>query len=138
MPSFEDRIDVRTGQGVCLLNVTGEVRAALRSSTIRKGILVLSVPHTTCAVTLNEDERGLVKDLARLAAEVLLPLREAGAFHHDQIDDNAQAHLTSALLGSSLTIPLRDGAPLLGTWQSIFFVEMDGPRQRQLDITVVG
>jgi secondary thiamine-phosphate synthase enzyme len=138
MASFEDRIEVLTGSGVDVRNITEEIQARLRLSPIKDGILCLSLRHTTCALTLNEDERGLMQDLRRLAAKVLDPLHAEGEFRHDAIDNNARAHLTATLLGGSITLPIRGGAPGLGAWQSVLLIEMDGPRRREIDISVVG
>jgi secondary thiamine-phosphate synthase enzyme len=98
----------------------------------------VSVRHSTCALSLNEDEAGLRKDLERVAGTLLDPMRKATSFRHDRIDHNAQAHLTACILGPSLTVPVEGGAMVLGTWQSVLLVEMDGPRTRRIDLTVVG
>ena len=64
--------------------------------------------------------------------------RGPDGYRHDEIDDNAQAHLTSVLLGHSVTLSVASGRPVLGTWQSVFLLEMDGPRSRTLDLTFIG
>lgn len=138
MATFSDWIEVATGPGIDVRNITAEVAAKLRLSPVREGIVCLSLRHTTCALTINEDERGLVEDIKRLAAGILDPLHAAGGFRHDEIDNNARAHLTATLLGTSLTLAMKGGSVVLGTWQSILLVEMDGPRKRQVDVTVVG
>ena len=130
--------EIRTPGKVAVVNVTAEVRRALARSAIRRGLAVVSVPHTTCAVCVNEDEAGLKKDLERLAAELLDPLERKERFHHDRIDNNARAHLTSVLLGHSATLPVADGDLTLGAWQSLFLLEMDGPRTRRLDMSFLG
>lgn len=132
------RFTVGTRSRVEVRNITPEVLQALRGCPLREGILCVSLPHTTCALALNEDEGGLRQDLERLAAGLLDPLRHAGSFIHDRIDNNAQSHLTATLLSPSLTVSMTGGAPSLGTWQSVLLVEMDGPRTRIVDLTVVG
>jgi secondary thiamine-phosphate synthase enzyme len=130
--------EIRTEGAVAVVNVTPEVRRALGQSGIRSGLAVVSVPHTTCGVCINEDEAGLKEDMTRVVSRLLEPLAREEAFHHDRIDDNARAHLAAILVGHSATIPISEGVLRLGTWQSVFLLEMDGPRTRKLDITFLG
>lgn len=131
-------VAVRTGGPVRVHDVTAAVREAVRGADVRDGIAVVSVPHTTCGVCVNENETGLGADIERLARQVLDPLAREGGFAHDQIDDNARAHLTSILLGHQTTLAVHGGEPVLGTWQSVFLVELDGPRTRRLHVQVLG
>ena len=130
-------IAVRTGGPVQAHDVTEEVRRAVRASGVGQGIVLVSVPHTTCAVCVNENEAGLRADLERLGRQILDPLRARGPFEHDRVDDNARAHLTSLLLGHQTTLPIEAGEPVLGTWQRIFLLELDGPRQRTLNLHIL-
>ena len=131
----EVRID--TERKTQIINVTGEVVGACGRLGISEGILHVGVRHTTCALCVNEDETGLRHDFERLGETLLNPFRGDG-YRHDRIDDNAQAHLTSVLLGNSVTLSLKQGKPVLGTWQCILLLEMDGPRPRILDLTAIG
>ena len=131
-------IAVQTERKVQVMNITAKVKAASGKLGVDVGILLVSVRHTTCSICVNEDEAGLRHDFERLGDSLLSPFRGEGGYRHDRIDDNAQAHLTSILLGHSITLPLAQGAPVLGTWQSILLLEMDGPRPRMLDLTVLG
>jgi len=131
-------IEVRTERRVQVVNITAKVKEASRKLGVAKGILLVSVRHTTCCAVVNEDEAGLRHDFERLGDSLLSPFRGEKGYRHDQIDDNAQAHLTSILLGHSITLPLSEGVPVLGTWQSILLLEMDGPRPRTVDLTVLG
>ncbi|OGR31796.1 MAG: hypothetical protein A2091_09765 [Desulfuromonadales bacterium GWD2_61_12] len=115
------------------IDITAAVRRAIRSTGVRDGSALLFVPHTTAAVTLNENAdsgvtRDLIVDLRRLA-----PASPA----HRHGEGNSPAHLLSSLVGVSLTLIISEGAPLLGTWQGIYFCEFDGPRRRQLQIKVI-
>jgi secondary thiamine-phosphate synthase enzyme len=114
------------------------VQDAVRVSNVRDGLALVSVPHATCAVYVNENEPGLRHDVERVARELLEPLVRARAFEHDRIDDNARAHLMATLLSHQTTLPVAGGAAVLGTWQSIFLLEMDGPRVRTLQVHVLG
>ena len=131
-------ISVRTERKTQVANLTDEIRAACRQLGVSDGLLLISVRHTTCAISVNEDEAGLRHDFERLGESLLSTFRGKTGYRHDSIDDNAQAHLTSVLLGHSVTLPLAGGVPVLGSWQSILLLEMDGPRSRTLDLTALG
>jgi secondary thiamine-phosphate synthase enzyme len=138
MPVHHESIRIDTRASVRAQDVTGHVRDIVRTSGIVSGLVVVSVPHTTCAICVNENEAGLRADLQRMAKHILEPLAAAGGFAHDRVDDNARAHLAAVLIGHQTTLPVRDGSPVLGTWQSVLLVELDGPRARTLDVHVVG
>ncbi|MGH9868355.1 MAG: secondary thiamine-phosphate synthase enzyme YjbQ [Candidatus Polarisedimenticolia bacterium] len=129
---------VRTSARISVENVTKQVREAVEASGVTTGLAVVSVPHTTCAVAVNEDEAGLRKDILKVAERLLTPLAGTEGFSHDCVDDNAQAHLTSILFGHTATVPVSEGGPSLGSWQSIFLIELDGPRTRSVNVTVIG
>jgi secondary thiamine-phosphate synthase enzyme len=131
-------IEIRTDSRTAIVNVTAETRKALSQARITRGLAVLTVPHTTCGLCVNEDEPGLRRDLERVVATLIDLVKPQEGFHHDRVDDNARAHLTAVLLGHSLTLPVVDSALSLGTWQSLFLVEIDGPRQRRLDMVFLG
>ncbi len=131
-------IAVRTDRRIQVVNVTREVAETCARLGVGEGILLVSCRHTTCALSLNEDETGLRHDLERMGETLLASLRGRERYRHDEIDDNAQAHLTSVLLGHSVAVPLASGTPLLGTWQSLLLLELDGPRSRTLDLTLIG
>ncbi len=135
MKSYLRRINVRTSHPVELINVTGDVRRVVEESGIRNGVAVVFSLHTTLAVYVNEDEGRLRRDLLNLL-EKLAP--KGAGYLHDEIDRNAHSHLRSILLNPSVTIPVADGSLLIGTWQSIFLAEFDGPRRRSYVVQVVG
>jgi secondary thiamine-phosphate synthase enzyme len=130
-------MEVGTGQKTQVLNLTERIRDLCEGMGIEDGILLISIRHTTCAVCVNEDEEGLRQDFERLG-EKLLDFFRGDGYRHDRIDENAQAHLTSVLFGHSVMLPLRSSLPVLGTWQSILLLEMDGPRHRKVDLTAYG
>ncbi|HEY3216032.1 MAG TPA: secondary thiamine-phosphate synthase enzyme YjbQ [Candidatus Eisenbacteria bacterium] len=136
MAPAEFEYPVPTGRRIELVNVTRQVAQAAKQSGVETGIALVSVPHTTCALIVNEDEPGLREDILRLVTQVVEPLRAAEPFAHDRIDDNAAAHLGSVLLQCSVAVPITSGRPALGTWQSVFLVELDGPRRRTLRVTI--
>jgi secondary thiamine-phosphate synthase enzyme len=136
--THRDSIQITTGAGVEVRNITSLVHQFLKAGPYQDGLLNLCVQHTTCALAVNEDEAGLIQDLERMAGGLLDPLKSAGPFRHDRIDNNAQAHLTASLLGPALTLPFSSGRMVLGTWQNVLLVECDGPRTRRIELTVVG
>ncbi|MCZ7397088.1 MAG: secondary thiamine-phosphate synthase enzyme YjbQ, partial [Candidatus Methanoperedens sp.] len=89
---------------------------------------------TTSSIIVNENERGLRTDILDMLKEIV---PENKSYAHNSIDNNADSHLRAALLGMSETIPIEDGHLVLGTWQSIFFVELDGPRDRSVNVTII-
>ena len=91
-------------------------------------------PHTTTAIIINENEHGLKEDILKLL-NLMVP---QGRYAHDLIDNNARSHLQAVVLGNNVCIPVENGGLALGTWQSVFFVELDGPRNRRLTVRIVG
>jgi secondary thiamine-phosphate synthase enzyme len=129
-----ERIELRTEESTELIDITGEVKRIVRANGVDSGICIVFTRHTTTGIIINENETGLRNDIRRLLDE-LVP-RDKG-YLHDRIDSNAHAHLRAVLLGSSVSIPIENGSMALGTWQSIIFVECDGPRQREIFVQVV-
>ncbi len=127
-------MDIQTTTRTELIDITDRVRAAVKESGIKDGICVISTRHTTAGIAVNENERGLRNDILEML-ETLIP--ENKSYAHNQIDNNADAHLRSVLLGNSATLPIEDGHLVLGTWQSIFFVELDGPRNRSVNVKII-
>jgi secondary thiamine-phosphate synthase enzyme len=137
MKIHSETITVNTTTRVELVDITDRVRSIVSVSGIRKGVLHVFSLHTTMGVYLNENEPNLRKDILELL-EKIAP--KAAGYHHDTVDANANtfSHLRAILLSNSITIPVDDGSPVLGTWQSVFAAEFDGPRRRRLLIQVIG
>ena len=95
---------------------------------IESGIVNVFSKHSTSAIVVNENERGLLKDLELMLSDLV---SDKYSWQHDRIDNNAKSHLKSFILSSSESIPVLDGKLDLGTWQSVFFVELDGPRNNR-------
>nr|WP_226988723.1 secondary thiamine-phosphate synthase enzyme YjbQ [Methanopyrus kandleri] len=132
---YQAELRIKSERRVQVIDVTDQVREKVRESGVEKGIAHVYSRHTTAAVVVNEPESGLLRDIVNKLEE-LVP--QGAGYEHDRIDNNADAHLRALLLGSSVTIPVSDGDLVLGTWQSVLFVELDGPRSRRLLVTVVG
>ncbi len=144
MNSFYRRIELQTGRGFSLHNLTGEVCELVECSGLREGMAVISSLHTTCALTVNEDEARLLDDI-RLNFWRLMP--PDGRYLHNDLHlrdcppdepENAHAHLIAMMLGNSATLPIHGGRPELGRWQSLLLVELDGPRNRQIAVQLLG
>ncbi|MBX0323179.1 secondary thiamine-phosphate synthase enzyme YjbQ [Halomicroarcula sp. F13] len=126
------RLQIDTDERVTVVDVTDDVAEAVPED-VEAGVCTVFVRHTTAGVCVNEAEQRLLTDVEN-ALERLVPTD--GGYDHDRLDGNADAHLRAMLLGSSVSVPVRDGDLALGTWQSVLFVECDGPRTRAVDVTV--
>ncbi len=127
-------MDIQTTTRTELIDITDRVRAIVKESGIKDGICVISTRHTTSGIIINENERGLRNDILEML-KTLVP--DNKSYAHNSIDNNADAHLRAVLLGNSAVLPIEDGHLVLGTWQSIFFVELDGPRNRSVTIKII-
>jgi secondary thiamine-phosphate synthase enzyme len=131
------RLEVETQARAELVEVTDRVRAALRASGLREGIAVVYCPHTTAGVTIQENADPDVPRDVLLALENAVPVA-AAAGRYRNAEGNSDAHVKASLVGSSVTVIVDGGRPVLGTWQGIFLCEFDGPRRRTLVVKPVG
>ncbi len=122
---------VRTTEREQILIITRQVDDALETLNAGDGICTIIVPHTTCAISVNENaDPDVPADLTK-ALRAMIPNVK---FRHGE--GNSAAHLMSMLIGTSLSWPHRNGRLVLGTWQGIYFVELDGPRERKVTVYV--
>jgi len=128
-------VTVETSRRIEAVDVTERVAGWLSRIKAGDGLLVVRVPHTTAAVTINEAEPGLLEDIVRVIEEYFKP---GGPWMHNRIDNNAHAHLAASFMGDSRVIPVRSGRMALGTWQRLILVEGDGPRRRRLQLLYIG
>ena len=125
----EQTFRVRTSEREQILIVTREVNAALQALDASEGICTIVVPHTTCAISVNENaDPDVPRDLVAALRAAVPNVR----FHHGE--GNSDAHFLSMLIGCSLSWPYRDGELVLGRWQGVYFVELDGPRERKVTV----
>ncbi|MBA4348622.1 MAG: hypothetical protein C0415_01340 [Thermodesulfovibrio sp.] len=115
------------------IDITEEVRNVINESGIKSGICYLYVPHTTAGITINEGADPSVKRDMLTSLMRLIPFE--GDYHH--MEGNSPAHIKSTIVGVSLFVLIEDSRPLLGTWQSIYFCEFDGPRHRRVIVKIV-
>ena len=122
-------LKVRSKQREELVEFTADVQQKLTESNASEGVVVLYVQHTTAGLTVNENaDPDVPRDMLH-ALRTLVPQHGMG-FHHGE--ENSDAHIKASLVGSSATIPFRDGKLLLGRWQGVFLCEFDGGRERQV------
>ncbi len=132
MSSYQT-IEVKTTQDIEFIDITAQVRDFVRASKCGSGILLVYTPHTTAAVTINENADPAVPcDIGEFFRH-RVPRQDY--FRHSE--GNSPAHILSTLAGASEALIVENGEPLLGAWQAIFFCEFDGPRQRRVFLKIV-
>ena len=135
-------LSINTSSSFQIIDISSDIVAILNQinkeeiNKITNGMVNIFTKHSTSAICVNENEKGLLADLEKVLKDLV---KENDNYRHDFIDNNAASHLRAFLLGSSETIPIVDGRLDLGTWQSIFFIELDGPRtNRTVELTFIG
>jgi len=126
-------LQIVSHQQVEMIDISTEVRRAISSCNIRNGLALVFTPHTTAAITINENaDPDVTRDIL-MEINKIVPL--ADGYHHSE--GNSAAHLKSSLFGASETLIIEEGQPVLGTWQGVYFCEFDGPRRRRIHIQVI-
>ncbi len=120
-----NQIELKTKKKEEILDITAEVERFIEES----GTALIYTPHTTASVILNEAESGLLQDILS-ALERIVPYN--AQYRHNDIDNNATAHIKASILGNAVVVPFENGKLQLGTWQRVLFVEFDGPRTRRV------
>jgi secondary thiamine-phosphate synthase enzyme len=131
MTSFE----VRTSRRTEFIEITAEVRRAVKSAGLKSGVCVVYCPHTTAAITIQENaDPDVVRDML-LWLNDHIP-KDVPGFRH--AEGNSDSHIKSSLVGSSATVLVESGDLVLGTWQGVYFCEFDGPRNRTVMVQTIG
>jgi secondary thiamine-phosphate synthase enzyme len=126
-------IEVRSTQKIEFIDISAQVRDHVRASKCGSGMLLVFTPHTTAAVTINENaDPAVPHDIGEFLKQ-LAPAQ--GYFRHQE--GNSPAHIMSSLVGASEVLVVNNGEPILGSWQGIFFCEFDGPRQRRVLLKII-
>ena len=120
------KFTVRTSSRAEMIDITDRIRTLLREKKIKNGICHVFIPHTTAAVTINENADPDVPRDILMELDKIVPLSD----RYRHVEGNSAAHIKASILGASETIFIEDGELVLGTWQSVFFCEFDGPRTR--------
>ena len=118
-----------------LIDITSQVSSVVRQSGITNGDVIIYCPHTTAAITINENADPSVGHDILLTLEELVPHHRPGYRHSE---GNADAHCKSSIIGCSKQLLIKDKSVVLGTWQGIFFCEFDGPRSRTVKVQIRG
>ena len=139
MKIFQKELQFASTAQIELIDITENVKKIIIASKIKNGILQINSLHTTAAIVINENEKGLKKDFIS-AQQLLIQYKKlTKLIRHHCVRLNAAAHLSSGIIGSAKTIIIKNGEPVLGTWQSIFLYELDGPRKhRKVHLLAMG
>ncbi len=128
-----ETIDVRTATREEMIDITAQVRSAIKRSGVSDGICCVYCPHTTAGLTIQENADPDVR--ADMVAHLSRVVPKTAGFRHGE--GNSDAHIKSSVVGATTTLIVEDGKPLLGTWQAVYFCEFDGPRERSVRVKVV-
>lgn len=129
-----DKLNIPTNKQTEMINISTKVQQLIDKSGVKSGICTIFIPHTTAAVTINENaDPDVVHDIL-MEINKIVPF-EDGYLH---MEGNSAAHIKSSLFGFSEQIIIENGKLALGTWQSIYFCEFDGPRQRRAYVKIIG
>ncbi|MFP3868174.1 MAG: secondary thiamine-phosphate synthase enzyme YjbQ [Desulfobacteraceae bacterium] len=126
-------LSVQTSAQTELIDITPQVQEVVRQNNLKEGVCHIFVPHTTAAVTINENADPSVKSDILMILNKLISPQEP--YRH--LEGNSPAHIKASLIGPLETVFIEDGRLVLGTWQGIFFCEFDGPRRRKFNIKLV-
>ena len=144
MKTIHHYIDLETGNDISIHNITADISSLIQQSGIRDGFVTITSQHTTTAISVNEYEERLLDDI-KTFLQKLIPAGER--YLHNDIHlrdcpldepENAHSHLAAMLLGNSEVIAIKDGDLVLGQWQSVMLLELDGPRNRKVSIQLIG
>ena len=145
MSAYQENINILSKAQIDFVDITDKVKEIVKRSKIKNGIVTVFSKHTTAAIRINQNEKLLLQDITKVLYRIV-PIDEN--YSHDifelretkKLDErsNANAHIKAFLLGASETIPLKSGKMCLQAWQSIFFVEFDGARKREVFVEVIG
>jgi len=127
------KLNLTTKERYELIDITEEVEKLIKESDIQDGLVIVFTPHSTAGIILTENEERLKRDWIKFFEKIISDFD----FEHNKIDDNAEAHILSGLLGQQRNIVIEDGELLLGAWQRIFLAEFDGPRNREIIIKII-
>jgi secondary thiamine-phosphate synthase enzyme len=135
MKIFNDSFTVSTNKRCELIDITDKIQSLIDKANVKDGSVIIYCPHTTAAITINENaDPDVVGDILLTLAE-LVPQHRSGYRHSE---GNSDAHVKSSIIGCSKTVLISSGKMQLGTWQAVFFCEFDGPRRRTVHVQIMG
>ena len=128
-----DTVTIKTKERFDIINITSHVNGYIKKKNISSGILTIFIPHTTAGVSINENaDPDVIYDLKNIFNNMI---PEKNNYHH--MEGNSQAHALSTLTSPSLNLIIENGQVILGTWQSIYFMEYDGPKSRKIHLKAI-
>jgi secondary thiamine-phosphate synthase enzyme len=128
-----ETLRIKTRERKQVVDLTDELNALIAKRKIAGGLCSLFLTHTTAALTTGEVGEGTDEDLLEVVEQMVPPIE----FRHAHDPSHAWSHMAASILGPALQIPIADGKLVLGTWQSVLLVELDGPRQREVQVTLI-
>ena len=120
-----------------LVNITGDVRQAVKESGVLEGLVLVNAMNITASVFINDDESGLHQDYEKWL-EGLAPEKPSSQYKHNGFEDNADAHLKRTIMGRETVVAITNGELDFGTWEQIFYFEFDGKRDKRVLIKIIG
>jgi secondary thiamine-phosphate synthase enzyme len=136
MRVFQDEVRIKTKGANDFIDITEKVEEIVKETKVKNGIVALNSLHNTACLIIQENDETIFEDMKKFFDKIL-PLNEKYS-HSYEGSLNATAHLKSNLLSQSITIPIKNGKLVLGTWQRIIFVELFEPRERKVFVTIIG
>lgn len=124
-------LDIKTNHKEEIIDITSRVEDLVKN--VKDGVVLVYVPHTTCSLIINENyDPNIQKDFLKALKDIV----SCDGWLHDKVDGNGSSHIKSSILGTSQNIIVKDGKLLLGVWQALMFVELDGPRERKIYVKI--
>ncbi len=136
MKTYTKYLTINTNERIDFVNITLEAEKAVKESGIKEGIILINSMHITSSVFINDNEKGLLKDFKKWL-EKLAP-KEFDYFHHQTGEDNGFAHLWRTIMGREAVVAITKGKLDFGPWESIFYGEFDGQRNKKILIKIIG
>src|SRR4030066_1932388 len=128
-----ETLAVKTSSRIEMIDITEKIAVLVKKHKIKRGLCCLFVPHTTAGITINENADYTVQLDINTKLSKIIPAGE----NYSHLEGNSDSHIKSTLVGQSLSIIIEGGKPVLGTWQGIYFCELDGPRNRKLYVKLI-
>jgi len=137
MKTYKNELWFNTPHRRDLINITPQIEQCLAESGIREGLCLVNAMHITASVFINDDEAGLHRDFEAWL-EKLAPEKPYSQYHHNNGEDNADAHLKRTIMGREVVVAVTDGKLDFGPWEQIFYGEFDGRRKKRVLVKIIG
>ena len=138
MKTYTKYLTIKTKNRIEFVNITEKVHEAVRESGIKEGIVLINPMHITASVFINDNESGLIQDFKEWLEKLAPKYLDSSYKHNLTGEDNAYAHLWRTIMGRETTVAVTDGNLDFGTWETIFYAEFDGQRNKRILVKVIG